>query len=299
MHNNVYDIVCIGNYTKDTIIIPAGTRYVDGGGMRYAAYAAASLGLKAAVVTRLARDDIHVVAKFWLAGIDCYPTYAPHSTLMQLEYPTLDPDIRTLTVKATAGTITVEAVQNLEMKAVVINSSLRGEVGLDVIRMLKEKGITIAADMQGFVRVLRGQELKYESWPEMQETLAYLDILKSDAVEAESLTGETDIFKAAKAYAAMGPKEIVLTHKDGLLILADGVFHELGFYSENLSGRSGRGDTCIGAYVAMRISKSPLDAGTWAAAVTSLKMEKLGPFDRPIHDIEALIHARYDHGSIH
>jgi sugar/nucleoside kinase (ribokinase family) len=296
MANEIYDVVCIGNYTKDTIITPAGTRYVDGGGMRYAAYAAASLGLKAAVVTRLAREDIHVVAKFWLAGIDCYPIYAPHSTLMQLEYPTLDPDIRTLTVKETAGTISVEAVQNLEMKAAVINSSLRGEVGLDVIRKLKEKGITLAADMQGFVRVLRGQELKYEAWPEMQETLAYLDILKSDAVEAEALTGETDIFKAARTYAAMGPKEIVLTHKDGLLILANGEFHELGFYSDNLSGRSGRGDTCIGAYVAMRISKSPLDAGIWAAAVTSLKMERLGPFDRPISDVEALIRARYKGG---
>jgi sugar/nucleoside kinase (ribokinase family) len=95
----------------------------------------------------------------------------------------------------------------------------------------------------------------------------------------------------------MGPKEIVLTHKDGLLIYADGKFHEFGFYPENLSGRSGRGDTCIGAYVAMRLTKDPLDAGIWAAAVTSLKMEKLGPFDSTVSDVEALIHARYDHGS--
>ena len=271
---------------------------MDGGGSRYAAYAAACLGLKVAVVTRISREDIHVVAKFILAGIDCYPTYAPESTLMQLEYPTTDTDIRTLTVTGTAGAITVSEVEGFKMKAAVINSSLRGEVGLDVIRKLKEKRVLLAADMQGYVRVLRGQELKYEPWSGMQETLACLDILKSDAVEAEFLTGETDIFKAAKAYAAMGPREIVLTHRDGLLILADGVFHELGFYPENLSGRSGRGDTCIGAYVAMRISMSPLDAGIWAAAVTSLKMEKLGPFDRPIQDVEALIHARYDHGSI-
>jgi sugar/nucleoside kinase (ribokinase family) len=172
-------------------------------------------------------------------------------------------------------------------------------VGLDVIRKLKEKRVTLAADMQGYVRVLRGQELRYEPWGEMQETLAYLDILKSDAVEAEFLTGETDIFKAAKNYAAMGPKEIVLTHKDGLLILADGAFHELGFYPGNLSGRSGRGDTCIGAYVAMRISKSPVEAGIWAAAITSLKMEKLGPFDRSIAEVEMLIHTRYSDGSIH
>ncbi len=298
MDNQIYDVVCIGNYTKDTIITPAGTRYVDGGGSRYAAYAAARLGLKAAVVTRLSREDIHVVAKFCLAGIDCYPTYTPQSTLMKLEYPTTDPDIRTLTVTGTAGAITAREVENLEMKSAVINSSLRGEVGLDVIKKLKEKNVTLAADMQGYVRVLDCNDLKYEPWPEMEITLAYLDILKSDAVEAEFLTGEADIFKAAKTYAAMGPKEIVLTHKDGLLVHADGKFHEFGFYPANLSGRSGRGDTCIGSYVAMRLTKDPLEAGIWAAAVTSLKMEKLGPFDQSVSDVENLINARYDHGSL-
>ena len=296
--SQIYDVAYIGNYTKDTIISPAGTMYVDGGGMNYAAHAAARLGLKVAVVTRLSRDDIRVVAKFTLAGIDCFPTYTPQSTLMKLEYPTTNPDIRTLTVAGTAGTITVDEVENLEMRSAVIDSSLRGEVGLDVIKKLKEKKVTLAADMQGFVRVLRGQELKYEPWGEMQETLARVDILKSDAVEAEFLTGETDILKAAQIYASMGPREIVLTHKDGVLIFADGKSYDLGFYPDNLTGRSGRGDTCIGTYVAMRLSKPPLEAGTWAAAVTSLKMEKLGPFDRPISDVEALILAKYDNGSI-
>jgi len=295
----VYDVVCIGNYTKDTIITPSGTKYVDGGGMNYAAHAAARLGLKVAVVTRLAREDIRVVAKFAMAGIDCFPTYTSESTLMKLEYPTNDPDIRNLSVNATAGAITYSEVENLEMKAAVINSSLRGEVGLDVIRMLKENKVFLAADMQGFVRVLQGKSLVYAPWEEMKTTLAYLDVLKSDAVEAEFLTGETDIFKAAKIYAEMGPKEIVLTHKDGLLIYADGKCYEMGFYPAQLNGRSGRGDTCVGTYVAMRLSKPALEAGTWAAAVTSLKMEKLGPFDRPLSDVEALIQARYDHGSIH
>jgi len=132
---------------------------------------------------------------------------------------------------------------------------------------------------------------------EMQETLAYLDILKSDAVEAEYLTGETDIFKAAKFYAQLGPKEIVLTHKDGVLIYAEGQFHEVGFYPQQLNGRSGRGDTCIGTYVAMRLQKSPAEAGIWAAAVTSLKMENLGPFNRSIQEVEALIARKYRNGS--
>ena len=52
-----YDMVIFGNYTKDTIITPSGTRYVDGGGFNYGAHAARMLGLDVAAVTRLAKED--------------------------------------------------------------------------------------------------------------------------------------------------------------------------------------------------------------------------------------------------
>lgn len=295
---NNYDVLYIGNYTKDTIISPAGTKYVDGGAINYAAHAAARLGVNVAVVTRLSKEDDRVVDKFKQSGIDCFVTYTPHSTLMKLEYPTTNPDIRHLSVAAVAGSITSQDVENINTRAAVIGSSLRGEVGHDVIQALKNKHVFIAVDMQGFVRVLRGTELKYEPWDEMPVVLSQVDVLKSDAVEAEFLTGESNIFKAAKCYADMGPTEIVLTHKDGLLIYANGKFYEMNFHPARLDGRSGRGDTCVGTYVAMRLSRDPREAGIWAAAVTSLKMENLGPFNRSMREVESFIHEKYNHGSI-
>ncbi|NJD58372.1 MAG: hypothetical protein FIA98_03110, partial [Anaerolineae bacterium] len=232
---------------------------------------------------------------FTQAGIDCFATYTPTSTTMRLEYPTLDPDFRSLSVASTAGSITVEEVATLQMKAAVIGTSLRGEVGLDVIRFLNEKQVLLGADMQGFVRVLRGQSLKYEAWDEMPEALPYIDVLKSDAVEAEHLTGERDIHKAAEMFAGLGAKEIIVTHRDGLLLFAGGEFYSAGFYSQQMDGRSGRGDTCIGAYMAMRLSMQPYQAMVWAAAVTSLKMERLGPFDRPISEVEELLLDKYEY----
>jgi sugar/nucleoside kinase (ribokinase family) len=289
----VYDVAYIGNYTKDTIISPAGVKYVEGGAVNYAAHAATRLGFNVAVVTRMAREDAHVVEKLQQEGIGCYVSYTPQSTCMVLEYPTTDPDIRNLSVPCTAGSITLEEVNPIEAKAAVIGTSLRGEVGLDVVRGLKAKNILLAADVQGFVRVLQGQDLVYQPWEEMQATLAEVDIVKSDAVEAEFLTGERDIYKAAHIYAQLGPKEIVLTHKDGVLIYADGISYELEFYPTRLDGRSGRGDTCIGTYVAMRLIKPPAEAGIWAAAVTSLKMETLGVFNRSIEEVIALIQEKY------
>jgi sugar/nucleoside kinase (ribokinase family) len=289
-----YDVLYIGNYTKDKIISLSGTKIVDGGAVNYGAHAAARLGRKVAVVTRLAKEDETVVERFTQAGIDCYVTYTPQSTFLTLEYPTADPDIRTLSVNSVAGSIIAADVANLNARAAVIGSSLRGEVGLDVIRTLKDKHMQVAADMQGFVRVLRGTELNYEPWNEMQSTLAFVDVVKSDAVEAEILTGETDLHKAAQFYAELGPKEIVLTHKDGLLIYAEGKFHEMNFYPARLDGRSGRGDTCLGTYVAMRLSRPSREAGIWAAAVTSLKMENPGPFSGSLSDVEAFIHEKYN-----
>jgi sugar/nucleoside kinase (ribokinase family) len=291
-----YDVVYIGNYTKDTIINPAGTKYVDGGAVNYAAHAGARLGCKVAAVVRLAHEDDRVIEKLREAGVDCYPVYTPESTCVRLEYPTDNPDIRSLYVTSTAGSITVADVEQVRARAAVIGTTLRGEVGFDVIRALHARGIRLAADMQGFVRVLRGQSLVYEPWDEMAAVLPYLDILKADAVEAEFLTGKADICAAALSFARLGAKEVVITHKDGVLVYTDGQYQQAGFYPQKLNGRSGRGDTCLGTYAAMRLTRPPREAGIWAAAVTSLKMENLGPFNRTIAEVKNLISQKYGDG---
>jgi sugar/nucleoside kinase (ribokinase family) len=123
--------------------------------------------------------------------------------------------------------------------------------------------------------------------------LAHVDMLKTDAVEAEMLTGQRDIRLAAKMLAGWGPEEIVLTHRHGLLVHAAGRFYEAGFFPRKLVGRSGRGDTCIAAYAARRLIADPEEATIWAAATTSLKMEAEGPFRQDIRAVEALIGRRY------
>jgi len=152
----------------------------------------------------------------------------------------------------------------------------------------------LAADVQGFVRVVREGRMVYEAaWPEQEAILSHLDVLKTDAVEAEALTGTADMRAAAQMLAAQGPREIVLTHRNGVLVYAGGEFHEAGFFPERLVGRSGRGDTCLAAYVARRLACPPAEATRWAAAVTSLKMEAEGPFRRDIGDVEEFL-GRYD-----
>lgn len=295
MEKKIYDIVIFGNYTKDTIVSKTGTRYVDGGGFNYGAHAAANSGMSVAAVTRLAEEDIHVVEILESFGVDVYPTFTPSSTHMRLEYPSDNPDERTLTCTETAGTYTIDQFDGLEAKAILINGSVREEAPLELVKELKKRDSILVADAQGFIRIIAPDKtLIHADWPEQREVLSMIDVLKADIVEAESLTGEKDLLKAAEKLFEMGPNEIVLTHRDGILVYADGDVFEETFKPKELIGRSGRGDTCIASYMSKRLSAPPSEAIKWSAAVTSLKLEKEGTFKGNLKDITEMLNNKYN-----
>jgi len=76
-------------------------------------------------------------------------------------------------------------------------------------------------------------------------------------------------------------------------VFAENRFYEAPFLPTELRGRSGRGDTCISAYLAKRLTAPPAEAVIWAAAVTSLKLENEGPFRREICEVIELIKRKY------
>jgi len=290
----VYDIAFLGHYTKDTIVSAAGTRVVDGGAFNYGAHAAARMGLKIAAITRLARGDMRVAEELRALGVAVFVRETPLSTCLKLEYPTANVDDRILRITSSAGPFTVSEVEGVSARAYVVGASVRGEVPLAVLEALRKKGTIVAADIQGFIRVVRDGRLVFQEWPEREAVLGMVDALKTDAVEAELLTGERDIAAAARRIAALGPKEVLLTHREGALVYEGGRFYDVPFHPERLIGRSGRGDTCLASYVARRLSAPPGEALTWAAALTSLKMEAEGPFRRDIREVEALIREKYN-----
>ncbi|MBA7587501.1 Ribokinase [subsurface metagenome] len=293
INTKLYDIAFIGHYTKDTIISSTGTRVVDGGAFNYGANVAARMGLKVAAVTRLAKEDLRVVEKLKNLGVDVFSHISPQSTCLRLEYLTSNVDERVIYVTSSAGSFTLEEVEKIQAKVIVIGASMRDEISLEVIEKLAQKKTILAADVQSFIRINDNGKLVPKEWLERDSILACLDILKTDAVEAEMLTGTSNIREAAQKIADLGPREVVITHRDGLLVYADGNFYEEKFLPKKIIGRSGRGDTCIASYVAKRLSASPQEATVWAAAVTSLKMETEGPFQRTIEEVNNLIQNKY------
>ena len=126
-------------------------------------------------------------------------------------------------------------------------------------------------------------------WLEMEEGLAHVTYLKVDRAEAELLTGLTDLAAAARRLTEYGPKEIVLTQSSGVTVYVDGEIHQAPFTPRSLAGRTGRGDTCFMTYLGKRLSATPAEACRWAAAVTTLKQEKPGPWDGDITAVEQLL----------
>ena len=288
-----YDIAFIGHYTKDTIVSASGTRIVDGGAFNYGANVAARMGLKVAVVTRLTKEDFHVVEKLRRLGVDVFAHISTHSTCLRLEYPTSNVDERVIYITSSAGSFTPAEVEKIQARAIVVGASMRDEVSLEVIEELAKKKAILAADVQSFIRVNYNGKLIPQEWSEKQSILSHLDVLKTDVAEAEMLTGISKIREAARKISDLGPHEVVITHRNGLLVYTDGQFYEESFFPNQLIGRSGRGDTCIAAYMAKRLSASPQEAIIWAAAITSLKMETEGPFQRTIQEVNHLIQTKY------
>jgi len=289
----MYDIAFLGHYTKDTIVSASGTRTIDGGAAFYGANVAARMGLKTAIITRIAREDFRVVEEIETLGVRVYAKTTPNSTCLRLEYPSSNVDERVIRVISNAGPFTTEEVEQIETRTVVVGGSMRGEINLEVMEVLAQKKERIAADAQSFVRIDRGGTLLSAEWPEKQAVLALVNVFKADAVEAKLLTGSADIRTAAKLLHELGPREIVLTHRDGVLAYDGDGFHEAGFFPRELVGRTGRGDTCIASYMGRRLNASSAEAIVWAAAVTSLKMESEGPFRRDIREVERFIEENY------
>ena len=285
-----YDITLIGNYTKDKIVTPSAVKHVDGGGFNYGAHAAIALGAKTAAITRLKKDDMHVVNNLTNIGIEAFPTYTDSSTHIELIYPTDDFDERTLIMPKSAGSFNSEQFKDIESKIFLVNASVRDEFKIQTLNDLEKKGSLIGIDLQGFIRTRNKNNVLVNSlWNEKKEALELTHYLKADGVEAEFLTGESDLISAAKILKSFGPKEVIITHKNGVLVY-DGINnYQQPFILDKIIGRSGRGDTCGASYVYKRLSLEPKEAIKWAAAATSLKMESDTPLKNTKEEIETRV----------
>lgn len=278
MNRRDVDILMIGHFAKDRIVVDGRAETTPGGAVYYGSIALRRLGVRVAVVTRLHPDDFYLLEALKEAGVDVYATPAPETSGIENIYSSADMERRVTHPLGFAGPFRLAEIPNLQARIYAIVPIMAGEVDLALLSAIAERGPT-ALDVQGFIRVREGNDLVFKPWPEMAEGLRRVTYLKADLAEAEFLTGESDPARAAAALARYGPKEVVITRSEGVLVYAEGRAYFAPFTPRSLAGRTGRGDTCFATYLGKRLSVDPAEACRWAAAVTTLKQEKPGPWD--------------------
>ena len=198
---------------------------------------------------------------------------------------------RTQRVLAKADPFTVEKIQHIEAKNFHLGSLLSDDFSLDVIKYLSKKGI-LSVDAQGYLREVRGENVYPIDWCEKKEALKYVHILKVNEHEAKVLTGLDDYQAAARQLAEWGVKEVLLTlGSEGSIIYAENSFYYIPAYPpKEVVDATGCGDTYMLGYLYMRNKGvSYEEAGCFAAALSTVKLEKSGPFSGTEEDAWKII----------
>jgi len=283
-----FDLIMIGHFAKDLIVVDGRCAAANGGGVYYGGMALRRLGKRVGVVTRLHPDDFHCLDEMREEGITVSAIAAPQTSGIENTYSSANMERRTCRLLGFAGPFTLDEIPAWTARIIMATPIIAGEFDIPLVESLARRG-PVAMDVQGFVRVRQGDQLVFREWPDMSRGLSSIAYLKVDLAEAELLTGQTDAVKAARRLASYGPREIVLTQTSGLTVFAEDRIVQVPFRPRSQIGRTGRGDTCFSTYLGTRLSEPPERAAQVAAAATSLKQEKPGPWRGTVADIDRLI----------
>ncbi len=276
------DICCIGHITHDRIITPQADIHMPGGASFYFTHGISHLlrdDIQYQLITSLADEDMPAVDKIRSLGIDAIVLPSRHTVYFENIYGE-NLNNRRQRVLAKADPFTVKSLRDVHARYIVLGSLLADDFSIDVIRHLSRQG-TLVVDAQGYLREVRDQHVYPVDWENKKEALKYIDILKVNEYEIEVLTGCKNLHDGARKLAEWGVKEVLLTLGSyGSIIFADGQFYEIPAYCPlKVVDATGCGDTYVMGYVFKRsLGASVLEAGRFAAAVSTLKLEYSGPF---------------------
>lgn len=289
-----FDTFILGQISKDINTDYSGTTVKEiGGAVVFSGFSASALGHPTAVLAKADTNEINLYDVFSDAtNVKVFPLNSKQSTSIANTYHTADRERRTCKVISKIDPYRVDEIPDVDAHIYHIAGLMRGDLGNDIIAYASKKA-KLAVDVQCLLRYEENGSLLFSDWKEKMEYLPLIDFLKTDAAEAEILTNSTDRYEAAKMLHSWGSKEILITHNSEVLVYDGKEFYVQPLRPRNLSGRTGRGDTCFSAYIAERLHYNIADSLKTAAALVSLKMEKPGPFKGTREDVKAYIDQFY------
>ena len=289
-----FDSLIIGEVAQDTNVDYDGTTVqAVGGAVYYSGFAAANIGHKTAVLPKADTSQVDLAAAFAPApNVTVYPLHSKASFVTKNVYHTADRERRTSTVDSIIEPYRPEEVPQIDAAIWHLAGLVGGDIPNEMIPYAAKHAM-VAIDVQTMLRWVENGGMVYHDWAEKKEMLPYVRFLKTDAAEAEILTGLTDRAEAAKVLYNWGTKEILITHNTEVLVYDGHEIYTCPIRARNLSGRTGRGDTTFAGYINERLTNDIPTALRFATALVSLKMETPGPFQGTREDVEAYLRDFY------
>lgn len=282
-----HQLCCIGHITLDKVVTPQNTVYMPGGTAFYCSKAISHFkDLNYKLVTAVGTTEINVVEQLRKTGIDTTVLPSKYSVYFENIYGE-NPDDREQRVLAKADPFTVAAIKDIDAEIYHLGSLLADDFSLDVIKELSKKG-SIAVDSQGYLREVRDTHVYPVDWNNKLEALRYIHFLKVNEHEMEVLTGFSDPQAAARQLHKWGVKEVLVTLGSmGSLIFNGADFYRIPAYKPaQVVDATGCGDTYTIGYLYQRVSGADIaTSGRFAAAMSTLKIEKSGPFSGTKDDV--------------
>ncbi len=242
------------------------------------------------LVTKIGQESQEEVDHLRQMNIDVLSYSSPHSVFFENHYG-LNSNQRTQRVLAKAAPFTIEEMEPLAAEVFHLGSLLADDFSPEIVKFLAQKGC-ISIDVQGYLREVRGEKVYAVDWKDMDAVLPYVDIVKLNEHEMYAIMHTNDPKIVAEKLASYGVREVIITLGSyGSLIYADKTCYEIPAYTpRKIVDATGCGDTYSTGYLYMRSQGATFqEAGRFASAMCTLKLEHNGPFEGSLKDIKTLI----------
>ncbi|MDR1676147.1 MAG: PfkB family carbohydrate kinase [Tannerella sp.] len=284
---NKFELCCIGHITLDKVVTPKNTVHMPGGTSFYVSCAIRHLkGIDYSLVTAVGAAEMAVVDDLRASGVRVTAYPSARSVCFENIYGE-NQNSRTQRVRAKADPFTVEQLKDTEADIFHLGALLADDFPLEVLKYLAGKA-PVSVDSQGYLREVRDMRVYATDWKEKKEALKYVHFLKANEYEMAVLTGYTDVSSAAGQLAGWGVREVLITLGDMGSILYDGnVFYRIPAYRpREIVDATGCGDTYMAGYLYQRAKGTGMEeAGHFAAALSTLKIERSGPAQASREDV--------------
>lgn len=252
---------------------------MPGGTSFYVSHAVRNLSdIDYSLLTAIGTSEMQVADDLKAMGINVTVFPCAHSVYFENIYGE-NQNNRTQRVLSKAAPFTVEQLKHVEAKIFHLGALLNDDFSLDIVRYLSGKGL-VSVDSQGYLREVKDTDVYAVDWKGKQDAMKYIHFLKANEHEMEVLTGYPDVSSAAQKLSEWGIKEVLITLGSMGSVLYDGTaFYPIPAYMpKEIVDATGCGDTYMAGYLYQRAKGVGIeDAGRFAAALSTLKIERSGP----------------------